>query len=116
MSASTPAAGTAPQSPGRETRRVSLGPTTLAPASAPAGGSPAEVAGFRLEGDVDLTAETAEFWVQSAAWSRCTLEAGGLDDAEVRRLSESVGWHEYFHRAWLRRGIEVRLLKFRLRA
>ncbi|HEU0080069.1 MAG TPA: class I SAM-dependent methyltransferase [Longimicrobiaceae bacterium] len=71
-------------------------------------------AGFRLESDVDLTAATAEFWVQSAAWSRRTLEGGGLDDAEVRRLSESIGWHGYFHRAWLRRGIEVRLLKFRL--
>ena len=72
-------------------------------------------AGFALEGDVDLTAATAEFWVQSIAWSRRTLEGGELDDAEVRRLAESIRWHGYFHRAWLRRGIEVRLLKFRLR-
>lgn len=73
-------------------------------------------AGFALEGDVDLTAETAEFWVQSIAWSRRVLEAGGLDGAETRRLGESIRWHGYFHRAWLRRGVEVRLLKLRLRA
>lgn len=71
-------------------------------------------AGFRLEGDVDLTAATAEFWVQSAAWSRRALEAGGVDDAEAMRLAASVRWHGYFHRVWLGRGIEVRLLKFRL--
>ncbi|HEY5971090.1 MAG TPA: methyltransferase domain-containing protein [Pseudoxanthomonas sp.] len=71
-------------------------------------------AGFSLESNVDLSAGTAEFWRQSMAWTDRILESGGHDEAERERLRISLPWHEHFHRMWLRRGIEVRLLKFRL--
>jgi SAM-dependent methyltransferase len=74
----------------------------------------ARAAGFSLEVNVDLSEETSEFWRQSIAWSQRTLEAGGKPEAEAARLRRSIRWHEYFHEAWLRRGIEVWLLKFRL--
>jgi len=72
----------------------------------------AREAGFVLEGNVDLTEGTSEFWAQSIAWSRCILRSEEVDEAEARRLRISIRWHKYFHAAWLRRGIEVRLLKF----
>lgn len=74
----------------------------------------AREAGFSLEVAVDLSEGTSEFWRQSIAWSQRTLEAGSLEAAEVQRLRTSIRWHEYFHESWLRRGIEVWLLKFRL--
>ncbi|APR79476.1 gamma-tocopherol methyltransferase [Minicystis rosea] len=74
----------------------------------------ARAAGFELEVNLDLTEETTEFWPQSIAWSERTLEAGGLPEDETARLRRSIHWHGYFHDAWRRRGIEVRLLKFRL--
>ncbi|HEX8436883.1 SAM-dependent methyltransferase [Archangium sp.] len=73
----------------------------------------ARAAGFELENDVDLTEGTTDFWRQSVEWSRRTLAAGGVDAEEAERLKKSILWHGYFHEAWLRRGIEVWLLKFR---
>jgi tocopherol O-methyltransferase len=74
----------------------------------------AREAGFVVEGAVDLSEGTSEFWRQSLAWSQRTLESGSVEAAEVQRLKTSIRWHDYFHEAWLRRGIEVWLLKFRL--
>ncbi len=73
----------------------------------------ARAAGFELENNVDLTEGTTDFWRHSIEWSRRTLAAGDVEPGEAERLKKSILWHGYFHEAWLRRGIEVWLLKFR---
>ncbi|WP_437318086.1 SAM-dependent methyltransferase [Sorangium sp. So ce385] len=75
----------------------------------------AAAAGFTLEQDVDLTDQTAEFWRHSIAWSESVLATEELEIDERRRLATSIQQHEYFYNAWRLHGIEIRILKFRLR-
>ncbi len=76
----------------------------------------AATAGFALEQNDDLTGQTAEFWRHSIAWSESVLATEQLEEGESGRLLSSIQQHEYFYNAWKQRGIEIRLLKFRLKA
>jgi tocopherol O-methyltransferase len=78
----------------------------------------AEAAGFDLEQNEDVTGRVAEFWVQSMAWSALELDRlDGDPTAPVprERLMESALTHGKFFRLWRDRGIETRILLFRLR-
>ncbi|MFJ9419068.1 SAM-dependent methyltransferase [Streptomyces sp. NPDC101227] len=70
-------------------------------------------AGFALDRNEDVTAETTEFWVQSMAWAEARIMTLPPDAAERERLAQSVRWHANFFRAWLDGGIQVRILRFR---
>ncbi|WP_370062916.1 cyclopropane-fatty-acyl-phospholipid synthase family protein [Streptacidiphilus sp. MAP5-3] len=79
----------------------------------------AREAGFELEQDEEVTDRVAEFWLQSMAWSTLELDrvrgSSGGPVAE-ERLTESALTHGTFYRLWRDRGIETRILQFRLRA
>jgi tocopherol O-methyltransferase len=74
----------------------------------------AELAGFALEDDVDFTEESTEFWVQTLALLEIDVAACTPEEGEYQRLMQSIRWHASFLRAWRDRGIETRLLRFRL--
>jgi tocopherol O-methyltransferase len=79
----------------------------------------AQEAGFDLEQDEEVTDRVAEFWLQSMAWSTLELDrVRGSAAAPVaeERLTESALTHGTFYRLWRDRGIETRILLFRLRA
>ena len=75
----------------------------------------AATAGFTLEQDYDLTDQTAEFWRHSTAWSESIIATEQLEERERERLVVSIQQHEYFYNAWKQHGIEIRMLKFRLK-
>jgi tocopherol O-methyltransferase len=70
-------------------------------------------AGFTLDRNEDVTETTAPFWLQSMAWAEHRIAACSPDDAEHRRLAESVRWHGNFYRAWRDNAIHVKFLRFR---
>lgn len=79
----------------------------------------AEAAGFGLEQDEEVTDRVAEFWLQSMAWSTLELERAreaGAGPVPEERLTESALTHGKFYRLWRDRGIETRILLFRLKA
>jgi tocopherol O-methyltransferase len=79
----------------------------------------AREAGFELEQDEEVTDRVAEFWLQSMAWSTLELErvrGSGAGPVAEERLAESALTHGTFYRLWRDRGIETRILLFRLRA
>ena len=79
----------------------------------------ADAAGFELEQDEDVTGRVAEFWVQSMAWSALELDRLEREPSAPvprERLMESALTHGKFFRLWRDRGIETRILLFRLRA
>lgn len=72
----------------------------------------AAASGFRLESDVDLTAETTGFWRVSLAWIDAAV-GERPNPKESARLERSREWHRRFLEMWSARAIEVRLLRFR---
>jgi tocopherol O-methyltransferase len=79
----------------------------------------AREAGFVLEQDEEVTDRVAEFWLQSMAWSTAEIESARQSAAPpvpVARLTESALTHGTFYRLWRDRGIETRILLFRLQA
>lgn len=73
----------------------------------------ARAAGFALDRNEDVTTETTEFWLQSAAWAEKTIDESGADQPFEDRMLRSIKWHTNFMRAWRERVLEVRLLRFR---
>ncbi len=76
----------------------------------------AEAAGFTLDRNEDITDETSDFWIHSQAWSRAAMSQQALIESEINRMPISINWHAKFYRAWKEHGIEVRLLRFRLKS
>jgi tocopherol O-methyltransferase len=79
----------------------------------------AREAGFELAEDEEVTDRVAEFWLQSMAWSTSELErvrGSAVMPVPEERLKESALTHGRFYRLWRDRGIETRILLFRLRA
>lgn len=73
----------------------------------------AKAAGFELDVNIDVTAETPEFWVQSMGWIDAVLSAEPLTDVERHRLQKSRKVHAWLYQEWIGGGLEVRLLRFR---
>jgi tocopherol O-methyltransferase len=76
----------------------------------------AEAAGFELMRLDDVTSEAAGFWRLSVAHSRLLLESETLTPAEVEARRRSIDWQSRFYSAYLDRGVENLLLRFRKRA
>jgi tocopherol O-methyltransferase len=73
----------------------------------------AEQAGLALEHDLDVTADTSEFWRSSIAWARAKMAAPAISVADKTRLAYSIGWHRFFLQGWREGAYRVRILRFR---
>jgi tocopherol O-methyltransferase len=72
-------------------------------------------AGLALEQDLDVTADTSEFWRFSIAWARAKMAEPTVSTADKTRLACSISWHRLFLRGWREGGYRVRILRFRKR-
>lgn len=72
-------------------------------------------AGLVLEQDVDVTADTSEFWHRSIAWARATLAGSDVSAADRERLTRSINWHRQYLRGWREGAYQVHILRFRKR-
>jgi tocopherol O-methyltransferase len=70
-------------------------------------------AGLVLEQDLDVTAETSEFWRFSIAWARAKLADPATTAADRTRLADSIGWHSLFLRGWCEGAYQMHILRFR---
>jgi tocopherol O-methyltransferase len=70
-------------------------------------------AGLALEQDLDVTAETSEFWRFSIAWARAKMAEPTISAAERTRLARSISWHRLFLRGWCEGAYQHRILRFR---
>lgn len=70
-------------------------------------------AGLALEHDLDVTADTSEFWRSSIAWARAKMAAPTISMADKTRLAYSIGWHRFFLQGWREGAYRVRILRFR---
>jgi len=75
----------------------------------------AALAGLVLEQDLDVTADTSEFWRFSIAWARAKMAEPDISTADKERLIRSVSWHRLFLRGWREGAYRVRILRFRKR-
>jgi tocopherol O-methyltransferase len=78
----------------------------------------ARAAGFDLVDDVDITAYTAPFWLDSIAWTRAKLSPeryAGLDQVERRRLRISLAVHHDLYQEWRSGGMRQAFLRFERR-
>ena len=72
-------------------------------------------AGLVLEQDLDVTADTSEFWRRSMAWARARLAGSDVSVQDRERLARSIGWHQQFLRGWREGAYQARILRFRKR-
>jgi tocopherol O-methyltransferase len=70
-------------------------------------------AGLALERDLDVTADTSEFWRLSIAWAQARMAAPTISMADKTRLACSIGWHRFFLQGWREGAYQVRILRFR---
>lgn len=70
-------------------------------------------AGLVLEQDLDITAETSEFWRFSIAWARAKMTEPTISAADRTRLARSISWHRLFLRGWREGAYQHRILRFR---
>src|SRR5262249_19477494 len=70
-------------------------------------------AGLVLEQDLDITADTSEFWRYSVAWAKAKLAGSEVSAAERQRLTRSIHWHNQFLQGWHEGAYQVRILRFR---
>lgn len=72
-------------------------------------------AGLVLEQDLDVTADTSEFWRCSIAWAQARLAGSDVSAQDRARLTRSISWHHQFLRGWREGAYHVRILRFRKR-
>ncbi len=72
-------------------------------------------AGLALEQDLDVTADTSEFWRFSIAWARAKMAEPDTSMADKTRLAYSISWHRFFLQGWREGAYRVRVLRFRKR-
>lgn len=72
-------------------------------------------AGLVLEQNLDVTADTSEFWRRSIAWARARLAASDVSAQDREQLTRSVSWHDQFLRGWREGAYQVRIMRFRKR-
>jgi tocopherol O-methyltransferase len=70
-------------------------------------------AGLVLEQDLDITADTSEFWRFSIAWARAKIAEPPISMVDKTRLAHSISWHRLFLRGWREGAYRVRILRFR---
>jgi tocopherol O-methyltransferase len=70
-------------------------------------------AGLTLEQDLDVTADTSQFWRFSIAWARAKMAEPTIDPADKTRLACSISWHRLFLQGWREGAYQVRILRFR---
>lgn len=70
-------------------------------------------AGLALEQDLDVTAETSEFWRFSIAWAQAKMAEPTISAADRTRLARSISWHRLFLQGWREGGYQHRILRFR---
>jgi tocopherol O-methyltransferase len=72
-------------------------------------------AGLVLEHDLDVTADTSEFWRRSIAWARARQAVSDVGVQDREHLTRSISWHHQFLRGWREGAYQVRILRFRKR-
>lgn len=72
-------------------------------------------AGLVLEQDLDVTADTTEFWRRSISWAQARLAESEVSTRDRERLTRSISWHHQFLRGWREGAYQVRILRFRKR-
>lgn len=70
-------------------------------------------AGLVLEQDLDVTADTSEFWRRSITWARARLAGSDVSPQDRERLTRSISWHRQFLHGWREGAYEARILRFR---
>lgn len=70
-------------------------------------------AGLALEQELDVTAETSEFWRFSIAWARAKMAESAISTVDKMRLARSVSWHHIFLQGWREGAYQHRILRFR---
>jgi tocopherol O-methyltransferase len=72
-------------------------------------------AGLVLEQDLDVTADTSEFWRRSITWARARLAGSDVSAQDRERLTRSISWHDQFLHGWREGAYQVRIMRFRKR-
>lgn len=72
-------------------------------------------AGLALEHNLDVTADTSEFWRSSIAWARARMAGSTISMADKARLAYSISWHRFFLQGWREGAYRVHILRFRKR-
>ncbi|RCG20120.1 methyltransferase domain-containing protein [Sphaerisporangium album] len=70
-------------------------------------------AGLVMDRNVNVTAPTTEFWVQSMAWAQARLSERAVPAEEEQRLVRSIRGHLRFFLGWRDNAYHARILRFR---
>jgi tocopherol O-methyltransferase len=74
--------------------------------------STSEKAGFKFDGLLDVTSQSARFWEFSIIFSRYMLSSKLSSEKEKERLKHSIDWQTHQLQEWQGGGIKCALLRF----